>query len=105
MHLIPIPAIDVLKNQITYGIEQITLQGVNLKTYGVSGSSLLDEKHDLGSQDGLLREYKRLSIQLKQLQILEKRTRDQLDELAKNEQQFEEDTAKFGNHNVSRDMM
>lgn len=95
------PAIDVLKNQITYGIEQITLQGLNLKSYGTTSSALLDEKHDLGSQDGLLREYKRLSIQLKQLQILHKRTGDQVAELEREEQQYEEEVVKFGNHSVS----
>lgn len=102
MHPTSPPAIDVLKNQITYGIEQITLQGINLKSYGVaSGAAMLDEKHDLGSQEGLLREYKRLSIQLKQLQILHKRTSDQVNELKRNEQQYEVDVAKYGNHGVS----
>lgn len=94
-------AIDVLKNQITYGIEQITLQGINLKSYGTTSTALLDEKHDLGSQEGLLREYKRLSIQLKQLQILHKRTSDQVGELEREEQQYEAEVAKFGNHSVS----
>lgn len=94
-------AIETLKNQITYAIEQITMQGINLKSYGISRSSMLDEKNDLSSHDGLLREYKRLGIQLKQLQILEKRTADQLKELRRDETTVSEEILKFTNLNVS----
>lgn len=62
---------------------------------------MLDEKNDLSSHDGLLREYKRLGIQLKQLQILEKRTADQLKELRREEITVSEEILKFTNLNVS----
>lgn len=93
--------IDTLKNQITYAIEQITLQGINLKSYGITKSSILNEKNDLSSHDGLLKEYKRLSIQLKQLQILEKRTNDQLKELHQEEILVNGEITKFSNLDVS----
>lgn len=60
----------------------------------------MDEKNDLSSQDGLLKEYKRLGIQLKQLQILEKRTRDQLTELRREDGLVTEEIDKFTNLNV-----
>lgn len=94
-------AIETLQNQITYAIEQITMQGINLKSYGISRSSMMDEKNDLSSHDGLLREYKRLGIQLKQLQILEKRTADQLKEIRLEEVTVTEEILKFTNLNVS----
>lgn len=77
------------------------MQGSNLKSYGISRSSMMDEKNDLSSHDGLLREYKRLGIQLKQLQILEKRTGDQLKELRLGEATVREEILKFTNLNVS----
>lgn len=90
-----------MKNQITYAIEQITLQGINLKSYGITKSSILNEKNDLSSHDGLLKEYKKLSIQLKQLQILEKRTKDQRGELKEDEVLVNEEINKFNNLEVS----
>lgn len=90
-----------MKNQITYAIEQITLQGINLKNYGISKSSILNEKNDLSSHDGLLKEYKKLSIQLKQLQILEKRTKDQRKELNEEEVSVNTEIDKFSNLDVS----
>ncbi|KAG4069090.1 hypothetical protein HA402_008401 [Bradysia odoriphaga] len=95
--------IDTLKNQITYAIEQITLQGINLKNYGITKSSILNEKNDLSSQEGLLKEYKKLSIQLKQLQILEKRTKDQKNEMNAEEALVNEEIVKFSNLDVLRD--
>lgn len=92
---------ETLKNQITYAIEQITMQGINLKSYGISRASMMYDKNDLSSHDGLLREYKRLGIQLKQLQILEKRTADQLKELRREESTVSEEILKFTNLNVS----
>ena len=92
--------VDLLKNQITYAIEQITLQGINLKSYGIPKSSVIDEKNDLSSHEGLMREYKRLSIQLKQLQLLEKRTKEQLTELKSEERTVLEDISKCTNLNV-----
>lgn len=90
-----------MKNQITYAIEQITLQGINLKNYGITKSSIINEKNDLSSHEGLLKEYKKLSIQLKQLQILEKRTKDQLSELNKEEMLVNEEIIKFSSLDVS----
>lgn len=76
------------------------MQGINLKSYNISKSSGLDEKNDLSSHDGLLKEYKRLSIQLKQLQLLEKRTRDQLSDLKKEEINVADDIDKHSNLSV-----
>lgn len=90
-----------MKNKITYAIEQITLQGINLKNYGITKSSILNEKNDLSSHEGLLKEYKKLSIQLKQLQILEKRTKDQQAELKEEELLVNEEIKKFSNLDVS----
>lgn len=61
------------------------MQGINLKTLGISKAVILNEKNDLTSEDGLLKEYKRLSIQLKQLQIIEKRCHTQIDNMKKEE--------------------
>lgn len=77
------------------------MQGINLKNYGISKSSILNEKNDLSSHDGLLKEYKRLSIQLKQLQILEKRTKDQKKELNEEEVTINTEIEKFSNLDVS----
>lgn len=90
-----VTAVDQLKNQITYGIEQITMQGINLKQFGIQPDG--GEKKDLGSQDGLTREYKRLSIQLQQLQLLERRTGAQLAELRQQEERCRSDAQRFGN--------
>lgn len=67
----------------------------------MSKSKILDEKNDLSSHDGLLKEYKKLSIQLKQLQILEKRTRTQFDNLKNEEIQILDEIDKFNNLEVS----
>lgn len=77
------------------------MQGINLKSYGLNKSAVMDEKNDLSSHDGLLREYKRLGIQLKQLQILEKRTNDQMAELRNDELVVGDEIQKFSNLNVS----
>ncbi|KFB43454.1 hypothetical protein ZHAS_00011292 [Anopheles sinensis] len=83
-------SIELLKNQITFAIEQITLQGINMKGFRGDKSDKLDNeeiisKNDLSSHAGLIKEYKKLSIVLKQLQILEKRTREQVNALRKEE--------------------
>lgn len=91
--------IELTKNQITSAIEQVTMHGVNLKTLGLSKTAL-EDNNDLTSEDGMLKEYKRLSIQLKQLQILKKRTADQLTTLSKEEIELRDNIAKFENLNV-----
>lgn len=95
--------IDQLKNQITYGIEQITMQGVNLKQLGIATDGGEQQRSDLGSHDGLVREYKRLGVQLQQLQLLERRTGNQLAELRAAEQECVDETARFGNVQTLRD--
>lgn len=75
------------------------MNGINLKTLGLSKSAL-DDNNDLTSEDGMLKEYKRLSIQLKQLQILKKRSSDQIQGLTREAMQLTDDNAKFGNLNV-----
>lgn len=85
-------------------IEQITLQGVNTKFFSnvKINSSVFNEKNDLNSHNGLLKEYSKLQIQLKQLKILEKRMKKQLDELHRDEQQLLRDIQKFNNLNALR---
>lgn len=80
------------------------MQGINLKNYGITKSSVLNEKNDLSSHEGLLKEYKKLSIQLKQLQILEKRTKDQRSELNQEEGLVNEEIDKFSNLDVGRSL-
>lgn len=75
------------------------MQGLNLKSYGISRSSI-DESNDLSSHEGLLREYKKLNIQLKQLQILEKRTKDQLANLQDEDRTIEEEIELYSNLDV-----
>lgn len=90
----------MIKNQITSAIEQATMSGINLKSMGMTKVTLLNEKNDLSSEDGMIREYKRLSIQLKQLQILEKRSSDQIENLKKEEIERIDDIGKFQNLDV-----
>ncbi|XP_055691206.1 intraflagellar transport protein 74 homolog [Lutzomyia longipalpis] len=90
--------IETLKNQIAYAIEQMTLQGINLRGLARDGrGDIFGERNDLTSQGGLLKEYKKLSIQLRQLQILEKRTQDQHGALKKEEMELSEEISKFSN--------
>lgn len=63
----------------------MTMQGINPKTLDISRTAIFNEKHDLNSETGLLNEYKRLSIQLKQLQIIEKRSSSQIDTIKRQE--------------------
>lgn len=72
-----------------------------MKSYGLTKAAVMDEKNDLSSHDGLLKEYKRLGIQLKQLQILERRTSDQLAEMRRDEIDVADEITKFSNLNVS----
>lgn len=90
-----------MKNQITSALEQVTMNGINLKTLNMSKISSLSEKNDLSSEIGLLKEYKRLGIQLKQLQILEKRYTDQLKTIKDDEQKIKDDIEKFSNLEVN----
>lgn len=76
------------------------MQGINLKQFGISADG---EKVDLNSQDGLGREYKRLSVQLQQLQLLERRTNSQLAALRDEERQGVDDLQRFGNVTALRD--
>jgi len=90
--------VETLKNQITFAIEQITLQGMNTKFSSSSikiSSSLFGEKNDLNSHNGLMKEYSKLQIQLKQLKILEKRIKKQIDDLRGDERDMLQDIQKF----------
>lgn len=99
------PAVDKLKNDITYGIEQITMQGIDLKKLGISPNAIDgnggvdgDQKPiDPLSREGLIREYKRLSVQLRQLQLLERRTQEQVNGLVEEERSCAADVQRFGN--------
>lgn len=75
------------------------MNGVNLKSLGLSKTSM-ENGIDLSSEDGILKEYKRLSIQLKQLQILRKRTIDQIQNLKQEKINITNDTQKFANLQV-----
>lgn len=85
--------IKILKNQIMYAIEQISLQGLNTGNLGKDG--LFNEKNDLNSQNGLVNEYKRLGVQLKQLQLMEKRTSNQVQNLRREETEILGDIQQF----------
>lgn len=85
---------------MTSAIEQVTMNGVNLKSLGLSKIPI-DDDYDLSSEDGILKEYKRLSIQLKQLQILRKRTIDQIQKLKQDKIDITNDMQKFANLQVS----
>uniref|UniRef100_A0A182WAT4 Intraflagellar transport 74 n=1 Tax=Anopheles minimus TaxID=112268 RepID=A0A182WAT4_9DIPT len=97
-------SIDTLKNQITYAIEQITLQGINMK--GIGGDKLdgngFTSKNDLNSHSGLMKEYKKLGIQLKQLQLLEKRTMQQVNSLRQEETEALQNIQKYANLEIPR---
>lgn len=75
------------------------MNGVNLKTLGLSKTAL-DDNNDLTSENGMLKEYKRLLIILKQLQILKKRTADQIDKAKKEEIVLDKELQKYLNLNV-----
>ncbi|XP_049292704.1 intraflagellar transport protein 74 homolog [Anopheles funestus] len=97
-------SIDTLKNQITYAIEQITLQGINMKAIGgdkLDGNGF-NSKNDLNSHSGLMKEYKKLGIQLKQLQILEKRTMQQVNSLRQEETDALQNIQKYANLEIPR---
>ena len=85
-------------------IEQITLQGINTKFSSniKLNSSAFNEKNDLNSHGGLLKEYGKLQIQLKQLSILEKRMKKQLSELHQDENDLLQNIQKFNNLDVLR---
>lgn len=83
-------------------IEQITLQGVNTKFNGKVNSSVFSEKNDLNSHGGLMNEYGKLQIQLKQLKILEKRMVKQLDDLHQEESKLLRDIQRFNNLDALR---
>lgn len=77
------------------------MQGINLKSLDISKAAILNEKNDLNSEDGLLKEYKRLSIQLKQLQIIEKRSQTQIDSMKKEDITITDDIDRYNNLDVS----
>ncbi|XP_058053453.1 intraflagellar transport protein 74 homolog [Anopheles bellator] len=96
--------IEVLKNQITFAIERITSQGINIAGLGEDKlvSSEFTSKNDLNSHAGLIKEYKKLGIQLKQLQILEKRTLQQVGALRQEESETLQNIQKYANLEVPR---
>lgn len=77
------------------------MNGINLRTFNINKITSLSDKNDLSSEDGLVKEYKKLSIQLKQLQILEKRYTDQLEQRQTDEDTLTENMRKFSNLVVS----
>lgn len=85
-------------------IEQITLQGINTKFSSniKLNPSAFNEKNDLNSHGGLLKEYGKLQIQLKQLSLLEKRMQKQLSELHQNENALLLNMQKYNNLEVLR---
>lgn len=98
--------VEILKNQITFAIEQITLQGMSSKVDGnikIRSSIFNDNPQNLNSHDGLVKEYGKLQIQLKQLKILEKRIKKQIDDLKNVEVELLDDIQKFNNLNSLRD--
>lgn len=95
----PVPEIELIKSQITSAIEQVTMNGVNLKSLNISKAAL-DDHNDLTSENGMLKEYKRLLVILKQLQILKKRTADQIDNSRKDDIELEQEIRKYSNLNV-----
>lgn len=76
------------------------MNGVNLKTLGIPKSAL-DENNDLSSENGMLKEYKRLLVVLKQLQVLKKRTTEQIENALREEMELHRDIEKYTNINVS----
>lgn len=92
--------IELIKSQITSAIEQVTMNGVNLKTLGLSKAAL-DDGNDLTSEHGMVKEYKRLLVILKQLQILKKRTTDQIETAKRDELELQQEIEKYSNLNVS----
>lgn len=92
--------IELIKSQITSAIEQVTMNGVNLKTLGLSKAAV-DDSNDLTSEHGMVKEYKRLLVILKQLQILKKRTADQIETAKKDELELHQEIDKYSNLNVS----
>jgi intraflagellar transport protein 74 len=94
----------MLKNQITFAIEQITLQGISSKIDGNirMPSSLLNE-YPQNSHEGLVKEYEKMQIKFKQLKILEKRIKKQLDDLNSDEAKLLSDIQRYNNLNALRD--
>lgn len=78
-------------------IEHITLQGINSKFNTTTSKRFNNDKNDLNTQDGLLKEYGKLQIQLKQLKLLEKRMKKQLDDLRSDEGNLLRNIQKFNN--------
>lgn len=80
----------------------MSINGINLKTLGISKAAL-DDSNDLTSENGMMKEYKRLLVILKQLHILKKRSAEQLDNAHKEELELQQQIGKFANINVSRE--
>ncbi|XP_055378435.1 intraflagellar transport protein 74 homolog [Condylostylus longicornis] len=89
--------LESLKNEIAYAIEAITLAGIDLKDLGLKDSDLLNESNDLTTKAGAIKEYKRLSIQLKQLELLEQRTNAQLKQLTEEELKLMNEISHYSN--------
>lgn len=80
------------------------MNGVNLKTLGIPKAAL-DDNNDLTSENGMLKEYKRLLVVLKQLQILKKRTIDQTDNAKKEIIELEQEIEKYSNLHVMKNTL
>lgn len=79
------------------------MNGVNLKTLGLSKAAI-DDSNDLTSEYGMLKEYKRLLVVLKQLQIIKKRTSNQIETTKKNEIDLLQEIEKYSNLNVGESL-
>lgn len=66
-----------------------------MSTTGLGKDDLLNEKNDLNSHSGLANECKRLGVQLKQLQLMEKRTSKQVQDLRREETEILNEIQKF----------
>lgn len=84
-----------------YALEQISLQG--MATSSLGNSEFLNEKNDLNSQNGLVNECKRMGVQLKQLQLMEKRTSKQVHDLRREETEILGNIQRFRDLEVRRD--
>lgn len=80
------------------------MQGINTKAIGSEklDSTGFTSKNDLNSHSGLIKEYKKLSIQLKQLQILERRTINQVTGLRQEETEALNNIQKYSNLEAPR---
>lgn len=66
-------------------------------------ASILDDENSRDSRDGLVKEYEKLQIKLKQLKILEKRITNQLHDLSNEQSTLLNDIQRFNNLNALRE--